>query len=76
LNHAERMGCPVIFFQGLEDVVVPPEQTERMAEALREKGIPVEVRLFPEEGHGFRKGSTQIEVLEATEAFFRTHFAL
>ena len=39
LNHAERMGCPVIFFQGLEDVVVPPEQTERMAEALREKGI-------------------------------------
>ncbi len=76
LNHAERMSCPVIFFQGLEDVVVPPEQTERMAEALREKGIPVEVRLFPEEGHGFRKGSTQIEVLEATEAFFRTHFAL
>mgnify|MGYP003880045659 FL=1 len=76
LNHAERMGCPVIFFQGLEDVVVPPEQTERMAAALREKGIPVEVRLFPEEGHGFRKGSTQIEVLEATEAFFRTHFAL
>jgi dipeptidyl aminopeptidase/acylaminoacyl peptidase len=76
LNHAERMSCPVIFFQGLEDVVVPPEQTERMAEALRNKGIPVEVRLFPEEGHGFRKGSTQIEVLEATEAFFRAHFAL
>ena len=76
LNHAERMSCPVIFFQGLEDVVVPPEQTERMAEALRHKGIPVEVRLFPEEGHGFRKGSTQIEVLEATEAFFRAHFAL
>ena len=76
LNHAERMSCPVIFFQGLEDVVVPPEQTERMAEALRHKGIPVEVRQFPEEGHGFRKGSTQIEVLEATEAFFRTHFAL
>ena len=50
------------------------EQTERMAEALREKGIPVEVRLFQRRATG-RKG-TQIEVLEATEAFFRTHFGL
>jgi dienelactone hydrolase len=76
LQHADRIRCPVIFFQGLEDVVVPPEQTERMAEALRANGIPVEVHLFPEEGHGFRNGATQVEVLEATEAFFRRHFGL
>ena len=76
LQHADRIRCPVIFFQGLEDVVVPPEQTERMAAALRANGIPVEVHLFPEEGHGFRNGATQIQVLEATEAFFRRHFGL
>ena len=76
LQHAGRIHCPVIFFQGLEDVVVPPEQTERMAEALRGNGVPVEVHLFPEEGHGFRNGATQIQVLEATEAFFRHHFQL
>ncbi|MFZ9849461.1 MAG: S9 family peptidase [Vulcanococcus sp.] len=76
LQHADRIRCPVIFFQGLEDVVVPPEQTERMAEALRANGIPVEVHLFPEEGHGFRNGATQIAVLEASEAFFRRHFQL
>ncbi|WP_411869619.1 prolyl oligopeptidase family serine peptidase [Vulcanococcus limneticus] len=76
LQHAERIQAPVIFFQGLEDTVVPPEQTERMAEALRRNGVPVEVHLFAEEGHGFRSSATQIQVLEATEAFFRRHFQL
>jgi len=76
LHNADRIRCPVIFFQGLEDVVVPPAQTERMANALRANQIPVEVHLFPEEGHGFRDGATQIQVLEATETFFRQHFQL
>ena len=76
LQHADRIRCPVIFFQGLDDVVVPPAQTERMAVALRANGIPVEVLLFQEEGHGFRNAATRITVLEATEAFFRRHFGL
>jgi dipeptidyl aminopeptidase/acylaminoacyl peptidase len=63
-------------FQGLEDTVVPPEQTDRMAAALAANGIPVEVHHFAGEGHGFRNGSVQIQVLEATEAFFRRHFGL
>ena len=76
LQHADRIRCPVIFFQGLDDQVVPPAQTEQMAEALRARGIAVEVHLFAEEGHGFRSSTTQIQVLEATEAFFRRQFQL
>jgi dipeptidyl aminopeptidase/acylaminoacyl peptidase len=76
LEHADRIRCPVIFFQGLEDTVVPPEQTERMAAALRANGVPVEVHRFAGEGHGFRDGAVQTQVLEATEAFFRRHFGL
>jgi dipeptidyl aminopeptidase/acylaminoacyl peptidase len=76
LHHAERIERPVIFFQGLADTVVPPEQTERMALALQGRGIPVEVHLFPDEGHGFRDSGVQMRVLEATEAFFRRHFGL
>ena len=50
-------GCrsPVIFFQGDEDTVVPPNQTEVMVEALRRKGMPVGYFLFAGEQHGFRK---------------------
>jgi len=76
LQHAARIRCPVIFFQGLDDNVVPPAQTEAMAEALRSQAIPVEVHLFAGEGHGFKSSDTQIQVLESTEAFFAKHFGL
>lgn len=76
LAHADRIRCPVIFFQGLDDLVVPPAQTDRMAAALQANGIPVEVHRFAGEGHGFRSGRVRIQVLEATEAFFRRHFEL
>ena len=76
LQHADRIRCPVIFFQGLDDLVVPPQQTDRMAAALEANGIAVEVHRFEGEGHGFRSSATQIAVLEATEAFFRKHLQL
>jgi dipeptidyl aminopeptidase/acylaminoacyl peptidase len=76
LQHADRIRCPVIFFQGLDDLVVPPEQTDHMAAALKANAVPVEVHRFPNEGHGFRSSSTLIQVLEATEAFFSRHFGL
>ncbi|HET6521075.1 MAG TPA: prolyl oligopeptidase family serine peptidase, partial [Geminicoccaceae bacterium] len=46
LRHAGRLSCPVIFFQGLEDAVVPPNQAEMMVEALRRKGVPVAYLTF------------------------------
>ena len=76
LHHASRIQAPVIFFQGLDDQVVPPSQTDSMAEALANRGVPVEVHRFEGEGHGFRSGAVRVKVLEATEAFFRKHFAL
>ena len=69
LNHAAQIRCPVLFFQGLQDKVVPPEQTKRMADALRSNGIPVEVQLFEDEGHGFRNQATQIAVLKQPRPF-------
>ena len=57
LFHADRLSKPVIFFQGDEDAVVPPNQTEAMVEALRRKGNPVGYFLFAGEQHGFRKAA-------------------
>ncbi len=76
LQHADHIRCPVLFFQGQQDKVVPAEQTERMATALRNNGVTVDVRLFENEGHGFRNQATQITVLEETEAFFKLHLGL
>ncbi len=73
LNNSDKIKSPVIFFQGLKDKVVPPEQTEKMATILRENNIDVELQLFKNEGHGFRDINTKIKVLEATESFFNKH---
>ena len=76
LQHAQSIRCPVIFFQGLQDKVVVPEQTERMAAALSSNGLPVEVHTFAQEGHGFRDSAVKVQVLEATERFFRHQLGL
>jgi dipeptidyl aminopeptidase/acylaminoacyl peptidase len=70
ITHAHEITCPVIFFQGLEDKVVPPEQSRSMARSLRERGVPVAYREFANEGHGFRRAETIIEVLESEYAFY------
>jgi dipeptidyl aminopeptidase/acylaminoacyl peptidase len=70
IHHVERLSCPIIFFQGLEDAVVPPNQTEAMVAALRQKGIPVAYLAFEGEQHGFRKAETIQTVLKAELAFY------
>ena len=41
IHHTDRLSCPIILMQGLEDEVVPPNQAEVMVDALRDKGLPV-----------------------------------
>ncbi|MDE1886517.1 MAG: S9 family peptidase [Gammaproteobacteria bacterium] len=70
LHAAANIRCPVIFFQGLKDKVAPPDQTQRMVQALRINQVPVKYLEFPEEGHGFRRRETLQRTLEAELAFY------
>src|SRR5690606_20984744 len=70
IHAAERLSDPVIFFQGLEDAVVPPNQSEMMVEALRQKGVPVAYVPFAGEQHGFRRAETIQTALESELAFY------
>jgi dipeptidyl aminopeptidase/acylaminoacyl peptidase len=70
IHHVDRLSCPIIFLQGLEDEVVPPNQAELMVEALRRKGLPVAYLMFPGEQHGFRQAATIQTVLRAELAFY------
>jgi dipeptidyl aminopeptidase/acylaminoacyl peptidase len=69
INLIAGIRAPVILFQGLEDRVVPPEQSRLIVAELRRRGIDVDYREFAGEGHGFRQASTIIAVLEAELAF-------
>ncbi|HZH91021.1 MAG TPA: S9 family peptidase [Pyrinomonadaceae bacterium] len=74
INFTEQLSCPVIFFQGLEDKVVPPNQAELMVEALRAKGLPVAYVAFEGEQHGFRRAENIKRALEGELYFYSRVF--
>ena len=76
IHHAEGLNCPVIFLQGLQDKVVPPNQAEMMVKLLQEKGIKVAHVTFPDEGHGFKKANNIIKAMESELAFYADVFDL
>lgn len=74
IGHTDRLNCPIILFQGLEDKVVPPDQSEQMYQAVRAKGLPVAYLTFEGEQHGFRQSANIERALQAEFLFFARVF--
>ena len=74
LHAADQLACPVIFFQGKEDRIVPPDQAEMMVEALKKKQIPVACLIYEGEQHGFRQAKNIKRTLEAEYCFYARIF--
>ena len=69
LSHLERFTTPLLIEQGLDDMVVPPSQSEAVRDALAANGVPHAYLAFEGEGHGFRRAETVVRTLEAEVAF-------
>jgi dipeptidyl aminopeptidase/acylaminoacyl peptidase len=74
IRFVDRISCPMILFQGLEDKIVPPNQAEMMVEAVRAKGLPVAYISFEGEQHGFRKAENIKRTLESELYFYSRVF--
>ncbi|HEX8709532.1 MAG TPA: S9 family peptidase [Pyrinomonadaceae bacterium] len=74
IHYVDRLSCPVIFFQGLEDKIVLPNQAEMMVEALRSKGLPVAYVPFEGEQHGFRRAENIKRALDGELYFYSRVF--
>jgi dipeptidyl aminopeptidase/acylaminoacyl peptidase len=70
LHRPEALTRPLIFFQGLDDRVVPPQQTEALVAALAARGVPHAALYFEGEGHGFRRAENIQRALEAELWFY------
>jgi dipeptidyl aminopeptidase/acylaminoacyl peptidase len=70
INHVNLLDCPVVFFQGLQDKVVPPDQAQKMVKALGKKNIFYKHIEYNDEGHGFRKAANIIHSLETELSFY------
>jgi dipeptidyl aminopeptidase/acylaminoacyl peptidase len=73
-HFVDRLSCALILLQGLEDKIVPPNQSEMMADAVRKKGLPVAYLEFAGEQHGFRQAATIVRSLEAELYFYGAVF--
>ena len=70
IHHTDRLSCPMVLFQGLEDKIVPPSQAEMMVRALQAKGLPYAYLAFEGEQHGFRRKETNVRCLGAELYFY------
>jgi dipeptidyl aminopeptidase/acylaminoacyl peptidase len=74
IHSVDRITVPVALFQGLEDKVVPPNQTTTIAEALAARDVPHVHVEYEGEGHGFRKAENVAASLETELAFYGAVF--
>ncbi|MEU7828139.1 prolyl oligopeptidase family serine peptidase [Nonomuraea sp. NPDC049129] len=71
----DGVSCPMLLLQGLDDPVVPPEQSAAFADALAERGVPCTYLAFEGESHGFRRTETRATALAAELAFYQQIFS-
>jgi dipeptidyl aminopeptidase/acylaminoacyl peptidase len=74
IHFTDRLSCPLIVFQGLEDKIVPANQAEMMVAALRAKGLPVAYVPFAGEQHGFRRAENIKRALDGELYFYARVF--
>jgi dipeptidyl aminopeptidase/acylaminoacyl peptidase len=74
IHFTDRLSCPMIIFQGLEDKIVPPNQAVMMFDAVRAKGLPVAYVPFEGEQHGFRRAENIKRALDAEHYFYSKVF--
>lgn len=76
IHHVDRLSSPVVFYQGTEDAIVPPNQSQMMFDSLAAKGIATALFLFEHEGHGFRISENMSVALESELVFFSRVFGI
>ena len=74
INHTQLLSCPLLLLQGLGDEIVPPNQAEKMFEAVKAKGLPTAYVPFEGEQHGFRRSENIKRALEAELYFYSRVF--
>jgi len=73
INSIDSIDAPLFVAHGANDPRVPLGEAEQVADAAREQGVPVELLVFDDEGHGFSKLENRIESTERIASFLDEH---
>ncbi len=66
---AAKASAPILLIHGVDDTVVPIDQSKRMEAALKRAGKPVEMVVLKGEDHWLSTSETRLEMLTASTAF-------
>lgn len=66
---AARADAPILLIHGIDDTVVPIEQSQLMEKALKAAGKPVEFVTMPGEDHWLSRETTRQAMLKSAVAF-------
>jgi dipeptidyl aminopeptidase/acylaminoacyl peptidase len=73
IEHVGAVNGPILLFHGKDDTVVPYEQSDRMADALKRAGKHVDFVTLKHEDHWLSRSETRLQMLEATVAFLKAN---
>ncbi|HNY84610.1 MAG TPA: S9 family peptidase [Anaerolineaceae bacterium] len=71
--HADQIRDALAVFQGSEDKVVPPNQSESIVAFLRANHVPHVYRLYDGEGHGFRRSENILDFYKTIDVFLKQY---
>ncbi|GJG86263.1 peptidase S9 [Gemmatimonadetes bacterium T265] len=69
IAHADQIRRPLLVLQGANDARVLRQESDEIVAAVRRNGVPVEYRVFPDEGHGFVRRENQLAAYGAVVGF-------
>jgi dipeptidyl aminopeptidase/acylaminoacyl peptidase len=73
LYKVDQIRIPILIGQGANDPRVKQAESEQIVEAMKNKGIPYQYMLFPDEGHGFARPENRLTFFAAAEKFLAEH---
>jgi dipeptidyl aminopeptidase/acylaminoacyl peptidase len=73
LKHIDRAKTPTLIIHGAADPRVPPTQSVELYTALKWKGVPVELVMYPREGHGVNERAHQEDFLKRVLGWFEKY---
>lgn len=76
VNHADRIVPPLLILQGTADKVIPPEQAQKIYDAIRHNQGVCEIKYYEGEGHGFIKAENRKDALDRELAWYKKVYQL
>ena len=73
INHLDQIRAPLLVIHGANDPRVPLSEAQQLEAALRERGVPVELLVFDDEGHGIVKLKNKLVAYPRIVAFLDEH---